>query len=79
MQYRALRDSFHGDRYYYSGRVYSFSSPPGQHFEPLHEEVVIEDTQVDEKRELLDQAEALGIEVDKRWGIKKLKEVVEAT
>jgi hypothetical protein len=81
MQYRALRDNFYDGRYYYSGRVYSFNSPPSHHFEPMQlpVEETVTDSQLDEKRELIDQAEALGIEVDKRWGIKKLREVVEAT
>lgn len=78
-QYRAIRDSF-SDRFYYQGRVYLFDDkPPSQHFlliggESSTSEAPLAD--VEEKRELLDQAESLGIKVDKRWGLKKLKEVI---
>ena len=78
-QYRAIRDSFSG-RFYYGGKKYWFDDePPSQHFEliggdsPTTKNPVAD---VDEKRELFDQAESLGIKVDKRWGLNKLREAV---
>lgn len=34
--------------------------------------------EVDEKSALIAEAEALGIDVDKRWGVQKLKDVIAA-
>lgn len=80
-QYRAIRDSFSG-RFYYGGKKYWFNSePPSQHFELIGGDTVLTtaaSADVDEKRELVDQAESLGIKIDKRWGLNKLKEVIAA-
>ena len=83
MDYRATRDSFNG-RYFVKDRVYSFEGePPSKWFVPLHEAVPTEKVtevteEVDEKRELVDEAKALGIDVDNRWGVKKLKAAIAA-
>lgn len=81
MKYRATTDSY-TNHFYYRDRVYDFpDKAPNSHFECLDvpqqkSEVVTEDSAA-EKQELLDMADEKGIEVDKRWGVKRIREALE--
>lgn len=73
MKYKALRDSFDSKRapkFCVGGRVYEFDSDPGKHFKCLEKPV-------DEKQEIIEEAEELGVEIDKRKSAKNMRAELE--
>lgn len=74
MKYEALKDSFSVSRtpaYCVQGRVYEFGSDPGKHFRCLDQ------PKKSEKDSLIEQAESMGLDIDKRSGVEKIKAAIE--
>lgn len=76
MKYLALRDSLDHTRlpaYCVREHVYDFDHDPGNHFQSIEPIVVAVERPKDEKAALVEEAEELGIEVDKRWSVARLR------
>ena len=90
MRYRATKDSF-TNQFFYRDRVYTFTDKaPNSHFEclddtpqkpdpkpPAEKDEILLEMAAERKQKLLDLAYEKGIEVDKRWGVKKIREAIE--
>jgi hypothetical protein len=82
VKYIALRDSLDHKRspaYCVRGHVYDFASDPGVHFEAIEEAplpVVVVERPRDDKAALLMEAEELGLDVDKRWSVARLRDEI---
>jgi len=85
MKYLSIETSFdhkRRPRLCSKGHIYEFDADPGKHFKPLDEPKVQEPKSPKavgpDKTELIKEAEARGIDIDKRWKAEKIAEAIES-